>query len=540
MTFPTPTTKHSQLPHGEIIFRDVKFSYLVYNCNKPPYNHLLKVNIVSPDTGKILKSKKKLAAHQRRKKKASEGESPPASALSKRYAECANACKTAYMKSCDEKTVKSTLNKIIPHLYSDFQDEIFRSLKETGSDLHARTAFDMLQREFFNSRSAVTQKTLNENRNVIRNFCDLIDHTAMSALTDTDIKKAVSSIKGKKNKKLRLIEAFFEFCGENKLYSGRNPITLYLEHAENKHTSSNRGQYNYSSSHISPECETVLHNIIVNSLHDDLALSIPLVKGFRMSIDLLLTLTWNDIVIDGNKVRILQYLPKLTGGTHNYTHPPLRETADFLLKKRQLLLEKYSEKQINKMLVVPVPGQSISAKKATLSKYFRTTLLAAGVSQSDIQQATHPGEKKSAGGAAYTLLCRHYDHVLKDRCGINPDSGVGCFLRGVRIHDTTNDYYRSFSDSTGDHFLQTVMNRDNLFCENSSENTEITEQLVDGHQELIIPPVSPRSKTEVLSKDLFFLPKGTRLTITSLGGVEGRVSFHTCLDDPSTKDIDLY
>lgn len=527
------------LPHGEIIYRDVKFLYRVCICNRPSYAYLLKVSLISPVTGKIHKSKKKLSAYNRRHGKKEEGESPPKP--SQKSSEYANAYKEGYLTTCDEKTVISKAKKIIPHLYADFQDEILGALRETGSDIHPRTAYEMMQREFFSSRPAVTEKTLRENRNIVKNFCDLLDHRTISELSDADIKSAVSATKGMKDKKLRLIEAFFEFCGENKLYSGQNPISIYLEHNKIKHTSSVKGLYPSNSITISKECEEKLHLIIDESITEDLSLAIPLVKGFKISIERLLSLTWSEVLIEDNNVRILDYLPNLTGGTHNYTRPPLRETADFLLKKRQLLLEKYSEKQINKMLVVPVPGQSISAKKATLSKYFRTTLLAAGVSQSDIQQAARPGETKSAGGAAYKLLSRHYDFVLQDRCEVDLDSGVGCYLRGIRIHDTTNDYYRSFSDPTGNHFLQVIMDRDTLFCEESSTNTEITEQLVNGHQEITIPAVSPRIRTAVLSKDFLFLPKGTRLIITSPCGIEGQVSFQTSPNTPPPeKHIDLY
>lgn len=533
----TPIKTQPLLPHGEIIYRDVKFIYRVCICNRPPYAYLLKVSLISPVTGKIHKSKKKLSAYNRRHKE--EGESPPM--RSKRSSEYANAYKEAYLMTCDEKTVISKVKKIIPHLYADFQDEILGALRETGSDIHPRTAYEMMQREFFSSRPAVTEKTLRENRNIVKNFCDLIDHRTISELSDADIKNAVSATKGKRNKKLRLIEDFFEFCGENKLYSGQNPISVYLEHNKIKHASSVKGLYPSNSNTISRDCEEKLHHIINESISEDLALSIPLVKGFKISIERLLSITWSEVLIEGNNVRILEFLPKLTGGTHNYTRPPLRETADFLLVKYRLLLEKHSEERLKKMLVVPVPGKTITEKKAALSKLFRTTLLAAGVPQSDIKQAARPGEVKSAGGAAYKLLSKHYDFVLQDRCEVDLDSGVGCYLRGIRIHDTTNDYYRSFSDSTGDHFLQTIMDRDNLFCEGSSENTDITEQMVDGRQEIFVPPVSPRAKTQVLSKDLIFLPKETQITVSSPCGIEGNISFHK---DENTsallQKLDLY
>lgn len=535
-----PTTKNaSKLPHGETIYRDVKFIHRVCTCNKPPYTHLLKVSIVSPSTGKILRSKRKIAAYQRRKSKSNEGDSPPK--RHKGSTEYANAYRTVYLKGYDAKTIKAKLNEIIPHLYADFQDELYRALRETSSDVHARTAYEMMHREFFSNRNTVSKKTLKEQRSIIRKFCDLIDAKPLSALTESDIKKAVSCMAEKKHKKLRLIEAFFEFCGENNLYSGQNPISKYLGSENTKKRPSSNGQYPHNSTHLSDKCERTLHRIIEESINEDLALAIPLVKGFRISIDQLLTLTWNDIPINGKEVQILQYLPNLTGGTHNYTRPPLRETADFLLKKYRLLLKNHSENRIKKMLVVPVPGKTISEKKAALSKYFRTTLLAAGVSQADIQQAARPEETKAAGGAAYTLLCRHYDYVLKEQCEIETDSGVGCYLRGVRIHDTTNDYYRSFSDETGNHTLQTIMNRDDRFREIPAKPPEITEQYLNGYQEVIIPSGPPETRSGVITKEPIFIPKGTIITIGGLCGVNGNISFSNQPNLPTpSKRIELY
>lgn len=540
MTMTVPTTKNApKLPHGETIYRDVKIIHRVCICNKPPYTHLLKISIVSPSTGKILKSKRKIAAYQRRKRKSKKGESPPKNY--KGSTEYANAYRSVYLKSCDAKTIKAKLDEIIPHLYADFQDEIFRSLRDTNSEVHARTAYEMMHRDFFSRRNAVSEKTLNEHRNTIRKFCDSVDIKPISALTETDIKKAITCMNGKKNEKLRLIEDFFEFCGENNIYSGQNPISKYLRCENTPNTSSNKGQYPHNSTHISDECERKLHHIIEESIAEDLSLAIPLVKGFRISIKHLLSLTWAEIIINDNEILILHYLPKLTGGTHNYTRPPLRETADFLLKKHRLLLEKYSEKRVKNMLVVPVPGTTISKKKAALSKHFRATLLAAGVSQSDIQQAARPEEKKAAGGAAYTLLCKHYDYVLTERCDVVLDSGVGCYLRGIRIHDTTNDYYRSFSDPTGNRFLQTIMDRDDCFREVPAQLPEITEQYTNGQQELIFPVGPSETRSGVISKEPIFIPKGTIITIGSPCGVNGNVSFNnqSNLRMPS-KRIDLY
>ena len=142
-----PTEKNvPKLPHGETIYRDVKIIYRVYTCNKPPYIYLLKISIVSPDTGRILKSKRKLSAYRRRKNKANVGESPPYQ--NKRSVEHANAYRSVYLKRCDDKTIDMKLKEIIPHLYANFQGEIFRSLRETNSEVHARTAYEMMHREF--------------------------------------------------------------------------------------------------------------------------------------------------------------------------------------------------------------------------------------------------------------------------------------------------------------------------------------------------------------------------------------------------------
>jgi len=136
---------------------------------------------------------------------------------------------------------------------------------------------------------------------------------------------------------------------------------------------------------------------------------------------------------------------------------------------------------------------------------------------------------------------KHYDYVLTERCDVVLDSGVGCYLRGIRIHDTTNDYYRSFSDPTGNRFLQTIMDRDDCFREVPAQPPEITEQYTNGQQELVFPVGPPETRSGVITKEPIFIPKGTIITIGSPCGINGNVSFSNQSNLPTpSKRIDLY
>lgn len=259
-----------------------------------------------------------------------------------------------------------------------------------------------------------------------------------------------------------------------------------------------------------------------------MVLAIPLVKGFKLPVDCILKLTWKDIIIVGEEVLIQDYREKYTGGTHNYLRPPLREAADFIIARYQYLDKTQPDSRWKQRPLVSIPGKDKSEQKAELSKYFRQMLRAAGVTQKKLKEAIDPKKPKAEGGAGYALLSKHYDYVLRNICGVDLNSGVGHFLRAVRIHDTTTDYYRCLTDETGNHFLEVIMRRDGYADVKIDGTTaKISSVLSDDKstRTVSILPGNTNELTGVLTKKKIFLPAGSTLVISAQNGIRGSTRF---------------
>ena len=169
----------------------------------------------------------------------------------------------------------------------------------------------------------------------------------------------------------------------------------------------------------------------------------------------------------------------------------------------------------------------MSQKKAKLTSHIRNTLLEAGVPEELLRKATNQDNPKEAGGAGFNLLKKHYEYSLQEQGGVKLSSGLGFYMRGRRIHDTTTDYYRCLSDQTGDHVLQVIMRRINVGAE-APKKTAVSSVLLneEGKREINVPAAGHDIKTGVITKKTVFIPKGTEIYFSSPNGVEGTVSFH--------------
>lgn len=519
--------------NGTCVYRDITFTFAVHKITKKEYSHAVEVHIISPATGRIHQSKRRLKKNrdlltQEELDRIKAGKT----------VEKLNAQKTGYISVADNKSIQKKVEELVRALYGEYQDELHEILKDSVNNLlHARTAYDLYSREFLRTLSKVTEKTLAERAKSLEKICNYLDEKPINDLTKSDVEHTVKNLSGDISAKLRLAEKFFDYLGEMHVYGGQNPITRYLSSALNKQNKKNRsGSSKKASTHLPLEIERKLHNLIAESIGDPYSMAIPLVKGFRMPMDRILDITWGEIQIEGNNVLIPDYKDAYTGGTHNYIRPPTRETADYLLEKYKLLQAEYPLSKLKKMKIVSVPTEDKKNQKSYLTAYYRRMLKAAGVDTADLT-----GYKQEVGGGAYTLLCRHYDYVLRTRCGVNLDSGVGCYLRAVRIYDVTSDHYRCFNDATGLHYLQTIMDRDNIFQAIPTTRKITTEKHTD-YRTFTIPSSPPGMRTTVVSKKRLFLPQGSTLILSSPSGLEGNLQFFLNENETITSSdfIDLY
>jgi len=513
---------------GEGIYKDVKFRFYIYDCKKHGYNKKLIITLISPGTQKILQSTKK----QKKLESAGKITAEDNEKLKKGQSlEKLNAEASAYLKKKEaqnKQIVRQVVEKKVEKLFADNQDDLFKdlSISKDVRNLHTRTIFEMYQNDFFAHLALVNKNTLRAKKKRLEGACNHLNHVPMGEITARDVKCAADKLpKSKRDETINLLDEFFRYCGEIGVYPGVNPVAEYKSSQKKKSTDRSKtgSLYTEYSTCLDVTIEKILHDMISKDLDNDLSLAVPLVKGFRMPMRRLLELTWADIQIDEDGVRISDYHDTYTGGTYNYTRPPLRETADFIKIKFGALCERCSLSTLRKRHVIDMGDIPEKKRQAVLTKYIRDTLLEAGVSVADLQQvAMQSTDPKAPGGSGHKLLCQHYDHVLQTRCGVNLDSGLGHFLRGIRIYDTTNDFYRSLRDATGNDILQEIMARDNLFVSvDKSQHYELTSRTLENGREITAPPAPPGARTAISTKKHILVPKGSLIVIR--GPVEGIV-----------------
>lgn len=547
----TPTGKDRI--HGTAVYQDITFTFAVHVA--PPssrYDAILEVSIISPLDGCIMQSsakakkRKKALNSSLRELEDSKSTLPDEqyqvlheklmsqlqSVNSGQHLECFNCQKTSYFTGKPTTNqVKKAVETCVEHLYGDYEEDITKALKGSAEkgDLHARAAYNMYQLAFFSTMPRVTEKELKARQSSLRQMCDAINHKALSLLEDSDVEHA---LRGKKSAKISLLEKFLNYLGEQGAYHGDNPVTRFL-HAQQIADRSNKPQNGQpqEANHLSPQVELNLHNQIATHIEDDMSLAIPLIKGFGASMDQILKMRWSDIVIQGNNVTIQDYKDTYTGGTHNYVRPPLRECADFIIQKYALLCEKKDPSALSKAKVVPASG------KTALTKYMRKMLEDAKVDLA----AYSAGKKKdkSAGGTGFKLLSSHYAYVLRNRCGVTPNSPVDCYLRGARIYDVTGDHYESFSDPIGQHRLQVIVDRDNLCTPAAQSSLEVTSN--DENVQVEVAATSGKTRAQLVSSNYIFIPKGATVIIGSHhGGVCGEITACAHPKDPIEKYLTLF
>lgn len=540
---------------GDCVYQDTKFTFTVRKASKKPYTHNLQISVISPLDNKILQfGGRKLRNYVNTRQAELQKYQADIHGLSESDQQHQNLstkikriedkletikkggrlddlnCQTeVYLNGTKDTMIKKEVAVAVSRLCGEYQDDILDALKVSSSpeNFHARTAYDMYQADFFNSQNAVSKKVLEGKQSTLKRVCDAINMEPIVDLTSKNIADVVKTLGKNPNQKLRLCESFLDFCGQNHVYRGTNPITVHFLSSGVKKGGNKQkaGNYPVQQSFLSPKVEKKLHEVIDSNIADNLSLAIPLVKGARLSMERLLTITWGELEIAGDEIRIQEYKDNFSGATLNYIHPPLAETTHFLFQKLKILQKIVSQRKLNKLKLVPIGG-SKKEQKAILTKYFRDTLRQVGVNENDFKRASDVNNPKATGGAGYTLLCKHYDYVLQNRCGVDLSSGVGAYLRGMRINDVTTDSYRSLRDATGNHFLQTIVRRDQFFFSSGEVNPSIETEEAGGTTITTINPGDSPHLMGAISKPIF-LPTGSKMVIEGDSGVMGTVSFST-------------
>ena len=535
---------------GEAIYMDTKFSFTVHRASarKSDYSHVLKVNVIDPKTSKILQVTGKKISDKIKKIEKSIAEIEASENVSRddpklmelidrkskllsgvRLDEC-NASISKYLSNDRKNTIKRALEAAIPKLYGKYSNEICKALKQSTevNDIHPLTAFEMYQNDFFSRESKVAERTLKAKKNALRKICELLNEKSISKITVGDVEKVAKSLEGDAKAKLNCAERFFTFCGEVNAYSGANPITVYKAGHRGKKAAKAKTHPDVPW-HLVPEEEQRLHEEMEKDLSSDLGLAVPLGKGARMSLARMLELRWKDIIVASDGVRIQDYKDQFTGATNNYIRPPTKEVSDLIVKKYDELVREFGKTKLRKMKVLMfAEGTTEKQKKTAVTNHIYEILRKSGITREKIRTAVDPNNPKKEGGTGLSLLHKHYDYALKEYGGVNIHSGIGLFLRGMRIYDTTTDSYRCLNDETGNYHLQVIMRRIDVRVGNtvSVGKKPITAQLKSPRvREIKVAAIGHDIRTGVRTKKEIRVPGGTTIVVQSEYGVMGSAKF---------------
>lgn len=505
---------------GYTMYCDTKITFSVSQSQKKAYPYVLRASVIDPASGMILQSSAKLKAikntlSDKELDKLRKGQS----------IERINAQAMAYLIDTTDEEINKAVEKLAIKLYQEYEEDIKRGLLLTSNkgSLTCAALCKLHSRAFLRSLPKTTEKVLKEKTKNLEKVCAYLSEKPFDHLTVDDLAKVSTKIGKNPLKLIKLFDQFWDYMLDNQCIHRKNIAKEFIKQEKRK-KAKKKGLYRPNATHLDKQVEKNLHDILVRK-NDEESIAAALVKGYGMSIDRLLRLTWGDLVIEGNELRIPDPKDNFTGATQNYIRPPTRETTELLLQRFQELCELYGVRKTKNMRVVNLPGNT-SQIKARLSRAFREMLIEAGVAKADLNSAgcSNP---KAPGGAGYTLLRSDYKHKLQHCLGVDPESGTGCFLRGARINDTTNDSYRSFSDATGNHYLQVIMRRDDLgINETNAIQPKIKSSITENDQQLItVPAGAGATRTAVTTRKRILLRAGSEIEFSANDGVEGQVVF---------------
>jgi hypothetical protein len=509
---------------GQYVYADCKFHFSGRENPKGKSLAKLIVRLLSPETGKTLQ----IQGPQRRKIEARLTEQEKDDLKNGKQVAKLNAQTEIYLNTLDEHEIRKRIKEGAMRLYTANYPTLQKMLKRSvpTESMHTLAAYFAYQHDFFLTQHATTESTLKEKKAALEDICAQLDGYQISAITPKILRSVYCNIGGKEQWKFGIARKFFTYIEHEGVYSGPNPFDRFYEEYAADGKSPNREAARRAAKvhRIDAKNERLLHQRIQNQIGTPCALVIPLAKGARLTVEEIAALLWEDIRITDNdgsrKVLIRNFREQLTGGTHNFTRPPLPETTDFILQQYDFLRQKYSESALTKMYVVPDshnPKKRVPEK--TITAYIRSELIHSGISYKTLAEYSD-GNSKKPGGAGITLLHENYDHVLADECGVDIHSGYGCFLRGKVIPNVTDDYYYSFIREDGAHALDGLVRRDGRFSPEPEPGDPITETIQDdGTVEETIHSGGPNKLTGCTGK--IILPPGGRVRVKSSHGFQG-------------------
>lgn len=509
---------------GTYYLNGVPFRFSL-NEQKKGYRLRGRISIISPSNGRVLKK----IGSERRAVTEEWNEEHPNEKMTGKALERLNIYKEFNINTLDDEDIKKRIAEKAAKLFSKYSSTITAAQKEIGivAQHTAVQAASIYEKDFLKSfYPKVTDGTRRQKELIIARVTAELSAAPMGAITSAMLKHYAKNHEKSWEEDLRVAEKFWEFCLDQGVYRGRNPISAFLEDAaERKHKKSNEDNMNRAAEFIClpEEVERKLNGSICGNIGDSGFMGIALVKEGGLAAQDACNLLWKDVQFhdDTGYVSLHLEFNDIAGATHDYTRPIFPFGAEILKAHRGRLLERYSEEELNDLPVITpaCPGKySISSKE--LTQLCRTELLRAGLAEDNMLPV-----KGKAIGVGIRLLHRNYKYRLEHYCGLASDPAAVSYLTGHSLqHDVTADHYRSFTCPEGQRYLFNAMKRDGRFIkvEKGIEPFGITKRMLpDGCVEWTFTLAQPDNI--LFGSLLFTLNPGKCFEISAEQGLELQV-----------------
>lgn len=359
-------------------------------------------------------------------------------------------------------------------------------------------------------------------RKIDSNICDVIALLPWKPITEVnldDVKAVYTNPRfgGEKNtrlNKLNSVARFLQFCiDRHEISLSYNVFAKFVnsqKETKTKQTTAAKKQPKY----LSPTNEAKLYKTVFEDLGNELSLSIPLIIGGGFKYAELMELTWADLDIENGIVFVKSFNSTNAGYTHNFSRPLLKSWSEPIIRKRSLLLKKTSEDKLSRDKILEFSKKTSSKQQnQVLTRYIRKLVQV----KSGIKKFGSGTKSTELGGETYTLLLNHYEYLLRTVCKINPESGVGQFLRGVAIKNVTEDSYREIERT---YLIKRMSLDDRVLGEFDSTRLPAIHMVRSGKQ------LTYRIEGNVggIAGSGIKIPKGTVIRISGSDGVHGTIS----------------
>ena len=435
------------------------------------------ISLLDPKDGSILQ----LTGRRRREKERKlQLRANPRREGSKKTPDSVKAVRSLYIHANNEAKIKDQIKEAAIKLYRDFGAELQDTTR--AIPVPQMTLWQAVVAYFDESIAGanLSPVTIDRKKRDMMLLTSRLADLQIPEISQGRLKTAFSALGGKAGKIFRMADRFFDFIIFAGYYQGSNPFRAYLA-ANNQTLKAAPDQLMRAALRprsLTQRQEQLLMDHIISAPADDVqATGILLIRAYGITAKEACNLKWSDLVFgqlfDGPSCQLRRFLTFFAGHTQDYTKPCAPVFA-LQLARRYSDLSLAGGDLINEY-ILSIDGKRLSPKR--LTQYCRSKLLEFGVNYGDLAY-----DRSLPDGAGVRLLIAHYKHCLMYRCGLRKDGGALKFLLGQSLAgNTTADHYRSFTDRSGQEWLQMILNRDREFDPPISEPVHVDQGSSDLH-----------------------------------------------------------